>query len=259
MFCGALESPEADPTAIIRLYGFWIYNVVRLQINLSLRVAASLLLCAAVVITAFAANTYLRDRERYQREYTRTTRQRDIADSARTAVSALQDAALQGQGYVLTGETAYAEGYRKDVGVWQDESGTAGIVSLHDPAAALVRDFTEQGNRTLDELKQTISLYDAGSCDAALDRLRKGAATVYLGQARDTLPEILRIEALGADESDQSFINNGLRIQRRLMEAVACLCGLAIAEFVLLIAGTKRGRHAEAAVEAPSKQSAALA
>jgi hypothetical protein len=47
--------------------------------------------------------------------YTQAVKQRDISDTVRNAVSALQDAELREQDYVLTGETTYSEAYADDI------------------------------------------------------------------------------------------------------------------------------------------------
>lgn len=231
---------------------------MRLILNANVRTGAAVLLLAATAVTALAATAYFRGRGRYQLLYTKTTKQRDIADSARNAMSALQDAELQAQHYVLTGETVYSEAYARDVRTWQDESGTAAIVAQHDPSAYLVHDLSEQGASVLKELEQTVSLYDQGSIDAALNRLRKGTAIVYLGQIRETVAEILRLDSLAADETNQSFINGALQVQRRLIEAAACLFALTICGFVLMVIATRDRR----AVDAPAssrKERAAVA
>ena len=91
-------------------------------------------LVGAFIILAFVGWKYRRDRVRYQNVYTLTVKKRDISDTARKAMSALQDAAMRQQGYALTGETAYSEAYAEDVREWQDEFGTLEIVAEHDPA-----------------------------------------------------------------------------------------------------------------------------
>ena len=73
-----------------------------------IQTAAVLLLAAATVVMAVVARTYWRDRNFYERAYTEVIKSRDIVDTTRNAVSALQDAEAQTQGYVLTGETSYS-------------------------------------------------------------------------------------------------------------------------------------------------------
>lgn len=214
----------------------------------TIRFIAALLLFAAFGVTGLAFFTYQRGRNRHQLEYTKTVKRRDIADTARNAMSALQDAELQAEDYALTGETTYSEGYAKDAQEWRDESGTLELVAQHDRSASLVHDLTSNGARVLTELTQIISIYDSGSHDGALDRIRKGSAIVFLEKSRETLSEVQRIDGLGADESDQVFITDALRTQKRLSAAVAGLLLIAVGGIVLLIVGTRRDNDARSAI-----------
>lgn len=219
--------------------------------------SCAFLLVIAIAVSALAAWTYGRGRNRYQLVYTQSVRQRDISDSARNAISALQDAVLQTEGYALTGETIYQEGYAKDLREWQDESGTLQLVSRRDGTATLIHDFLGNANRIVEELTDIHSLYDKGSRDAAVDRIRKGSASVYMGEARATVAEIQQLDGYGADEKDQRFITDSLRLQRRLMAAVGCLCFLSVVAAILALIGTKRGSGVAGNLDPAERRSAA--
>src|ERR1700728_3281097 len=84
--------------------------------------AVIFLLIAAVVTGLWEIREYRRDRNQFRLSYTRATKKRDIVDAARNALSALGDAELRAEDYVLTGETVYSEAYAEDIRTWEDES-----------------------------------------------------------------------------------------------------------------------------------------
>lgn len=206
----------------------------------SIRIGAALSLLAAIVAMALVARVYRRDRGRWQNTYTRSVKKRDISDTARKSISALQDAELRAQDYVLTGETAYVEAYKTDIQEWQDEFGTLEIVVEHDPATATVRDLSERAMKVLDELAAVVELEDKGSRDAALERIRKGSAIVYLEQARDLVASIQQQDGIEADEADQRLIRDVLQAQRRVAAAAAALFCLVVFGTLLLILEMRR-------------------
>jgi CHASE3 domain sensor protein len=210
-----------------------------------IQAAAVLLLAAAVVVMALVAQVYRRDRGTIERAYTEVIKSRDIVDTSRTAVSALQDAESQTQGYVLTGETSYSEAYAEDIRVWQDEFGTLEIEAVHDPRTPLIKDLSRSGARVLDELAALVSLRNEGSTAAALDRLRKGSAIVYLEQAR-TAAEKLREEfSETANLTDRRITEAAPVRNRHLAEGAGALFVMALAEglLVFVFLGTRGGRR----------------
>lgn len=207
------------------------------------RIAAGLALVAAVVAIALVSWVYTRDRNSLQRTYARTVKKRDIADAARNAISALQDGEIQVQDYVLTGETTYSEAYAQDLRTWQDEFGTLELEAEHDSAAPMVGDLSKSGTRVVNELAAVVSLHEGGSRDAALDRIRRSSAIVYLEQARDLVARIEQIDSFGADETDQVLITNTLGSQRRLAAGAAGLFCITLALTFLLILEVRRARR----------------
>ncbi len=216
----------------------------------SIRVGAALSLLGAIVTMALVAWVYRRDRARWQNSYTRSVKERDIADTARKAISALQDAELSAQDYVLTGETAYSEAYKHDIQVWQDEFGTLEIVAERDSATEQVRDLSESAKKVLDELSALVALGDKGSREAALERIHKGSAIVYIEQARDLVATIQQQDGLGADEADQGLIRYVLQRQREVTAAAAALFCLVLFGTLLLILEMRRRDPAR---DAPSQ------
>lgn len=210
----------------------------------SIRIGAALTLLAAIVAMALVGWVYRRDRARWQNLYTRSIKRRDISDTARKSMTALQDAELRAQYYVLTGETAYLEAYKADLQEWQDEFGTLEVVAQHDSATQLVAEISEKAMKVTDELAALVDLTDKGSRDAALERIRKGAAIVYLEQARDLVVNIQQDDGLAADENDQLLIKYVLQAQRRVAAAAAALFGLVFVGVILLVLEI-RGRRAD--------------
>ncbi len=206
-----------------------------------IRIATLLLLAAAVLVMAVEARLYLRDNN-YERDYTEVVKARDIVDTSRNAVSALQDAESQIQGYVLTGETSYSEAYEEDVRTWQDEFGTLELEAVHGSATQLVKDLSKSGSRVLDELAALFAMRNEGSAPAALDRLRKGSAYVYLEQSRK-VAETLRIGVGGAaNDTEMRFASTVPARHRHLAEGAAALFVIALAEGLLVFLSTRRGR-----------------
>jgi CHASE3 domain sensor protein len=203
---------------------------------------AVLLLVAAIGVMAVVARIGWRDRNSYERNYTEVIKSRDIVDTSRNAVSALQDTESQAQGYVLTGETSYYEGYAEDIRVWQDEFGTLELEAVHDPRVPLVKDLSRSGARVLDELAAVVSLRNEGSSAAALDRLRKGSAIVYLEQARAIAEKVREGSSQAANDADRRIVLTAPARQRHLVEGAAVLFAIALAEGLLLFLSTPVGR-----------------
>jgi CHASE3 domain sensor protein len=206
-----------------------------------IQAAAMLLIAAAVGVMALVARTYWRDRNSYQRAYTEIVKSRDIVDTSRNAVSALQDAESQAQGYVLTGETSYSEAYAEDIRVWQDEFGTLELEAVHEPGTPLVKDLSKSGTRVLDELAAVVSLRTDGSTAEALDRLRKGSAIVYLEQARTAAEKLREGSSETANDADRRIATAAPIRHRHLTEGAGALFGIALAEGLLLFVSSRGG------------------
>jgi hypothetical protein len=99
--------------------------------NIQTAVALAVLIAAAGTL-AVVIRKYRRDVDACRLLYTRSIKKKDIVDSARNALSALNDAELREQNYVLTGETVYSEAYADDIRAWQDESASLGLVAVKD-------------------------------------------------------------------------------------------------------------------------------
>ena len=216
-----------------------------------IQAATVLLLGAAIVVMAVVARVYWRDRNFYERAYTEIVKARDIIDTSRNAVSALQDAESQALGYALTGETSYSEAYAEDIRVWQDESGTLEVEDIHDQ---MVKDLSQSGARALDELAAVMSLRNEGSTASALDRLRKGSAIVYLEQARKIEDKLRMASSATANENDRRISVTAPPRHRHLAEGAGALFGIVLAEGLLLFLSTRGGRSAS---ESREKQSMA--
>jgi CHASE3 domain sensor protein len=207
-----------------------------------IQAAAVLLLAAAVGVMALVGRAYRRDRGIYQRAYTEVIKSRDIVDTSRNAVSALQDAEAQAQGYVLTGETSYSEAYAEDIRVWQDEFGTLELEAVHEPGTPMVKDLSRSGARVLEELAAVVSLRNEGSTASALDRLRKGSAIVYLQQARTMAERLREGSSETANQADRRIVTIGPIRNRHLAEGAGALFGIAFAEGILLLLSTRGGQ-----------------
>ncbi|HEX4134987.1 MAG TPA: CHASE3 domain-containing protein [Bryobacteraceae bacterium] len=201
--------------------------------------ATLVILISAVVVLALAVREYRRDGAAIQRLYTRSVKKHDIVEAARNALSALADAEIREQNYVLTGETIYSEAYAEDLRDWQDEYGALELVATKDPATPVVKDFSQAGTRALNELALIISVYEKTGRDAALERIRKGAGTVYLDQARSSVATIAEIDG-GAADLTRTIILSALSAIRRLAVAAGLLFLLAAIAASLLFVSARR-------------------
>jgi CHASE3 domain sensor protein len=203
--------------------------------------AVVLLLIAAVATIALVVREYRRYRNEYKLSYTRSIKKHDIVDAARNALSALDDAELREQNYVLTGETVYSEAYADDMRTWRDESAALELVARNDPSIPIVRDFSESGKRTLSELALVLSVYDKSGRDAALDRIRKSSGIVYLDQARTSVTKIIEVDG-GANDGTSRIVYSTATSLRRLVEGAGALFFLAVTSTLLLILEIRRVR-----------------
>ena len=105
---------------------------------------------------------------------------------------------------------------------------------------ALIRDFSKNGARLLDELAATVSLHDAGMHDAALDRLRKGPGIGFLEQARGLEVKIRDLDTKGFYRVDQQRRGFAVQAIHRFLKVAAAICLLAFAGALLLIRETYR-------------------
>ncbi len=119
------------------------------------------------------------------------------------------------------------------------ESGTLELVAAGDLAAPLGKNLSNSGKLTVDELTLIVSLYEKSGRDAALERIRKSSAIVYLDKVREIVAEI-RAEDGGAGDGNNRLISITLLSQRYLTEAAAALSIIAVAATLLLILEMRR-------------------
>jgi CHASE3 domain sensor protein len=216
----------------------------------TLQIVAVLLSVAALITLLLVVREYRLHRDASQLLYTRLVKSRDVAIAARSAISALTDAEIREQYYVLTGETVYSEAYADDTRKWQDEFAALELVAVKTPSSPLVHDLSEAGGRTLDELAQTIAISDKDGRDAALARIRKGSGLVYLGKARDLAVQIEHLEEEALDDSSKMLTLLGLRAIERIAAASIALFCFSFAAVVLPIFNRRRERAIEAEADA---------
>jgi CHASE3 domain sensor protein len=226
------------PPGLCRKTNTLIQFDMRRKIEIGLLIS---LLIAAVATILFVVREYMQGRDASRLSYTRSVKKRDIVDAARNALSALTDAELRSQDYVLTGETVYSEAYADDIRNWQDESAALDLVARNDPAAPLVQDFSKAGTRTLSELAAVVSLYDGTGRDAALERIRKSSGVVYLDQARSSVARILEVDG-GALDGTSQIVTRAVSLFRRLAAGAVALFFITVVGSLLLMLEMRRGR-----------------
>ena len=206
------------------------------NVSLVIRLIAAALIIAAVGIALLAFREYRRQQAADERTYTELIKLLDRAVAARRAIAALEDAEVREQNYVLTGETVYQEGYKRSIGEWKDEVGVLEVQTAKGQLLPLVREVSEAGDRVVSELALIVSLYDGGSREQALERIRKSAAIVYLDEARETMGEIENIDDTDANIAFGKFRH--LQPLRRLWISVAGLVCTSLAAAGLLFANS---------------------
>jgi CHASE3 domain sensor protein len=219
--------------------------------------AAILLLIAAAATLTFVVREYRRDRDSSLLLYTNSIKKHDIVDAARNSLSALMDAELRAENYILTGETVYSEAYAEDTRDWEDEEGVLVLVARNDPATPIIQDFSKAGKRTMGELAEVLSLYEKSGGNAAMERIRKSSAIVYLNQARDSAAKI--VEADGGRYDGTSEINRrAISPMHRLTQGAAVLFSLTVIAALLLILETLREQRRAQERRAGLRENAAL-
>ncbi|UCI30124.1 CHASE3 domain-containing protein [Mesorhizobium sp. B4-1-4] len=119
-------------------------------------------------------------------------------------LSLAQDAESGRRGYLLTGERAYLEPYRKAV------DAIPGQLSRIDAMAASDSPFVQQISHIKDalsrqqaELAETIALYDKGDAAGALQRFRSGQGKSAMDEIRTNMDMIRRIDAADIAARDE--------------------------------------------------------
>jgi CHASE3 domain sensor protein len=198
------------------------------------KVGAVALLLAAIAGTLLITHEYKTSLSSLRLAYTSSVTTRDILDTSSRAIAALSDAELRVPEYVLTGETIYSEAYSADLRVWQDESGSLGLVGRHDRSAESAQDLLKAGGRAIDELAATVQVFERNGSAASLDRIRKGSASVYLDQARSAASKIQQNDGADLTRQELALIDTSERMLRRLTAASGCLLVIVFSTAVIL-------------------------
>ncbi len=208
-------------------------------------------------MAALEVYVYRRDRERLKMLYAHAVNLNDMRDASINAAAALRDAEIHAGDYLLTGRAASRDAYRNDARDWQDESSTWELLAEHDAAIAPIREISRTGNRLMDELSATISLYDGGSHDAALDRFRKGSGVEDLKRVREQLAKAEVLDKKAVLQNDHLRLSVTLFGLRRVLRGAGVLFCLGFAGAALLLWQTRRERRAADSLEASARQPAA--
>jgi len=206
---------------------------MRFNVPGKIKLVGLALIIAAVGIALLAVREYRRQRREGDRAYTEMIKLQDRAVAARNAVAALEDAEVREQNYVLTAETSYLEAYKSSIAEWQDDVGVLEVQTENGPLLPLVHEISKAGDRVVSELAEIVSLYDGGSREKALDRIRKSAGIVYLEQVRETTRKIEEIDDQDVNRATAKF--RQLSPLLRLGESVAGLfCLTLVGAFILI-------------------------
>ena len=110
-------------------------------------------------------------------------------------LSTLTDAETGQRGYLLTGDAAYLEPYRKARDRFGAQLETLGALVAANPAQSQALEaFGHVAKEKIDELGATIASYRAGLKEEALDRVRSGAGKALMEQARDIIGRMVQAE-----------------------------------------------------------------
>ena len=110
-------------------------------------------------------------------------------------ISTLTDAETGQRGYLLTGNEAYLEPYRKAQDRFGPQLAALGALLAGNPVEARALEaFGRVAREKLDELGGTVATYRAGSKEQAVDRVRSGAGMAFMEQAREIIGRLLAAE-----------------------------------------------------------------
>jgi CHASE3 domain sensor protein len=207
-----------------------------------IRFIALSLLIAVAVTSVLVAREYRREQDYSDHVYTQLVRLHDMGGAARKAIDALENAEVSEQNYVLTGETIYFEAYTADIAEWQDEFSVLTIQAANGQVNQLLQDLGKTGDLTLKELALILTLYEGGSRDKALDRIRKGAGMVYLNQTRVSASAILREVDGEVSDDHRKFMSRPLHSLVHLAQGIAAIAGSVILGALLFFFEMRRTR-----------------
>jgi CHASE3 domain sensor protein len=191
---------------------------------------------ALVLLTALAAVTvrfYRQHRSQYKTDLARSAndfQDMKIRDALRNASDALRNSQIYAANYVLTGRADSLKAYRESLQDWQYESGTLKLLS-DDGRTALLREFSPSGDKLESEMEAIVALYEAGKHDAALDRLRTGAAMAYGDKIEGMREAGLKAFSRGSG----IHFYDSLEVSRRVIVCVGGVYLLAFLGFGLLL------------------------
>jgi CHASE3 domain sensor protein len=187
----------------------------------------------ALAVMLMALREYRRSRDASRLLYTQTIKASDILDAARNAISALADAEVRADSYVATGVTVYSEAYADDIRVWQDESGALALVAAKGVAGSFIQEFSQAGNRTVDELNVIMALREKQGREAALERSAKASAVAYLDKARMIANAIQMNSGGSAITLNRTFIDRTVAAIDRLTLTAVLLFFVTLASVIL--------------------------
>jgi hypothetical protein len=193
----------------------------------AISIAAIALLALMMALAAATVQFYRHGRNATIARSEQVLVRSDIDDSFRNACNSLQNLQIYGTNYVLTGRADSLKAYRGSLEDWQYETGTLQLMSGDDARSAFAADLLQTGNQLADEMAAIVAIYEGGSHDAALDRLRKGAAMA----CRDKIGEIeeARQKAFGRVAGKRLVFIESIATQHRL---VFCAGGLSALGFL---------------------------
>lgn len=148
----------------------------------TIQIAAIVLLTLLTALAAETVQIYRHARDQFNGDS--ADNRRDLNDiKAKDALGHASDALRNLQSYatdyVLTGRADSLKVCHESLEDWHYELGTLELLSGDESSAVPVRDFSKTGRELAQEMTAILSLYDTGSHDAALNRVRTGAAMAY--------------------------------------------------------------------------------
>ncbi|TPK81354.1 CHASE3 domain-containing protein [Mesorhizobium sp. B2-4-17] len=119
-------------------------------------------------------------------------------------LSLAQDAESGRRGYLLTGERAYLEPYRKAVDAIPGQLSRIDAMAASDsPFVQQISHIKDELSRQQAELAETIALYDKGDAAGALQRFRSGQGKSAMDEIRTNMDMIRRIDAADIAARDE--------------------------------------------------------
>ena len=212
--------------------------------------AGTALLACALIVLFIVVTSVRRDQATYQELVHRANQIHEVIDIGPAALSALKDAETGQQGYLLTGKPSYLTPYSTGIHEFRQLIPVLYALTRADAAnKALVDRLSDAGMHKLDELAVTLSLYNEGKKQAAIERVSSGLSKTFMDGARAATAALVTREEAAFAASNRATSRAVRHTRARFYSTTAVLSLLMILGTLLLSSQLRKERQLLATVE----------